>query len=77
MNYPNGQKVLIGDEVALAGSIGVVVAAIEDAAYSHPYQAEQWAYLKHGVLIEFRDLGLIHYAEAKVDLILLKRASSI
>lgn len=40
MNYPNGQKVLIGDEVALAGSNGVVVAAIEEAAYSHRSSSE-------------------------------------
>ncbi|WP_282568504.1 hypothetical protein [Bosea vaviloviae] len=40
MNYPNGQKVLIGDEVALAGSNGLVVAAIEEAAYSHRSSSE-------------------------------------
>lgn len=73
MNYPDGQKVRVGDLVSLGGHSGTVVCSIDDAVYSDAHSEAQWAYLGKGVMIEFGDLGLIHYVEPEPDLQLMRR----
>ncbi len=73
MNYHDGKRARMGDRVALGGHAGIVVCSIDDAAYSHAYPEADWAYLGEGVLIEFSDLGVIHYVEPEPDLQLVRR----
>lgn len=76
MKYSDGQEVRLGDRVKLgADDGGIVVASIDSGEYSQEHPAEQWAYLKRGVLIEFPTYGLIHYEEPEPDLQLIERAN--
>ena len=76
MKYWDGQEARLGDRVTLAGSPGVVVASMDTREYSAGHSEAQWGYLKSGVMIEFRQYGLIHYIVADEDLLLVARASS-
>lgn len=63
MKYATGEDVKIGDVVLISrGDEGEVVCIIDDGIYSKKYTKENWAYLKHGVLIESTTYGTIHYA---------------
>ena len=77
MRYRDGRRVLVGDEVAIASGDqrGVVVCSIEDGIYTEAHPASQCAYLGTGVMVEFENLGLIHYElELEPDLELVRRA---
>lgn len=74
MNYPNGEKIAVGDKLKLwEGCIGVVVCSIEDGVYSDEYTQEDWGYLKNGILINTDAAGLIHYTEPESEFELLHR----
>lgn len=76
MKYPDGREVKRGDHVKLGSdSTGVVVCSIDRDEYSENHPKEQWAYLKTGVMIEFKEYGLIHFTEPDPDLELLDRES--
>jgi hypothetical protein len=75
MKYPDGQEVCIGDRVVLGGNAGIVVCSIDSDAYSADHPKEQWGYLAKGVMIEFEELGLIHYLEPEPDLRLRHRGT--
>lgn len=75
MRYPDGQDVRLGDRVRLGQDDGgIVVASIDTNEYSDEHPKVQWSYLKKGVMIEFRQYGLIHYEEADPDLRLVSRS---
>ena len=65
MNYENGTAVLIGDMVGLGGGMtGVVVAVIAAGEFSAGYSADDWRYLRTGVLVESPQADIIHYPDA-------------
>ncbi|AWV06538.1 hypothetical protein [Marilutibacter maris] len=77
MNYEDGTAVLIGDRVDLGGGMtGVVVAVIATGEFSVGYSADDWRYLRAGVLIESPQAGAVHYPDAWTGLVLLSRASA-
>jgi hypothetical protein len=74
MNYPDGKKVLVGDKVKLWElCYATVVCSIDDHQYTPEYPKEEWAYLKHGVLIKSDQAGLIHYIEPEPSFELIER----
>ena len=74
MKYPNGLTVEVGDKVELwEGCHGRVVASMDTSEYGDDYPAEEWAYLKKGVLIESDAAGLIHYLRLEETTKLLER----
>ncbi|UXI67873.1 hypothetical protein [Tahibacter amnicola] len=75
MNYPDGNRVDLGDEVLLATtSHGVVVAVIDEGKFSKEYTSDEWSYLKYGILVKFNELGLVHIDKPCPDLELVARA---
>jgi hypothetical protein len=75
MKYSDGQDVRLGDHVKLGEDEGgIVVASIDTGEYGAEHSEAQWGYLKKGVLIEFRQYGLIHYEQPEPDLQLIGRA---
>lgn len=73
MNYCSGEPVRVYDQVVLGQSRGVVVFSIDDGVYAPEFPADDWAYLEVGVMIDFPDLGLIHFTQPDPDLRLLSR----
>jgi hypothetical protein len=62
MNYGNGLKVMMGDKVRIGSEItGTVVCLLEAGGYSKNYLESDWSCLEEGILIEFSQLGLVHY----------------
>lgn len=77
MKYIDGSSVVLGDRVNLGGGMtGVVVAVIDDGAYSSNYPADQWSYLSVGALVESLEGGLVHRLDAEHDFELIERAAS-
>ena len=74
MNYPNGEPILVGDQVSLGAARGLVVCSIDGASYSEAFPESDWGYLGRGVIIDFPDLGLVHYVEPEPSLRLIHRA---
>ena len=50
----------IGEKVQIDGMSGVLVALISEGKFTPAYPADEWAYLKVGVLIDTEEAGLIH-----------------
>ena len=73
MKYLGGQEICVGDNVVADKSEGVVVCIIDTKQFTEEYQAEGWAYLEKGYLVETREMGLVHYPEPDEDLILKSR----
>jgi hypothetical protein len=74
MKYFDGKFCRLGDRVLLAGRYkGIIVSDIDNDHYSKSNAREQWSYLKRGVMVEFEDIGLVHYEEPEMDLILVSR----
>jgi hypothetical protein len=77
MNYPSGEKVVIGDRVRLwRGCEGTVVCSIDDGQYTPAFPKSEWEYLKRGVLIESGQAGLIHYIQPEDSFELIARSSA-
>lgn len=77
MKYISGEQVEVGDHVALADNDhAVVVAVIEEGAFSVEYPASEWSYLQVGVLVLSNPAGLIHYPEWDGELKLLGKKGS-
>jgi len=77
VKYADGQEVLLGDAVDLGGgSVGRVVAVLDTGRYSQCYLAEEWSYLKEGVLLEAHAFGLVHCTESGHDFTLLGRGEA-
>jgi hypothetical protein len=54
----------IGDRVSDGALLGKLVANIETGEFSAEYLAEDWAYLKVGVLVMTDEAGLVHYPDS-------------
>ncbi len=77
MNYPDGNKVILGDRLKLwDGCCGTVVCSIEDGQYTAEYPEDQWSHLRSGVLIDSSKAGLIHYTEPESSFELIRRKST-
>ncbi len=77
MNYPDGEKVLLGDTVDLGGGTrGIVVAVIDDECYAVGFSAEEWRYLGRGALLRAPGFGLLHCPDTEHDFTLIERARS-
>jgi hypothetical protein len=75
MNYPNGEKIKVGDTLKLwEDCIGEVVCAIEDNEFTDKFTREDWNYLDGGILISTNAAGLIHYTEPEKTFSLIRRA---
>lgn len=73
MKYKDGQQVLTGDIVQIAGKYrGLVIAAIDDKSYLSG--SEHWEYLGAGAMIDTDFGGLVHYPEDDEELVLVRRA---
>ena len=76
MNYPDGQKLMVGDRLKLWDDcFGTVVASIDDDEYTPEYSRESWSYLMTGVLINSSQIksGLIHYEAPEDSFELIER----
>ncbi|WP_157667695.1 hypothetical protein [Comamonas serinivorans] len=74
MKYLSGEKIQVGDVVSLGGeAVGVVVFDYENGEFLPGF--EDWSGLGGGVLVESRQLGVIHYPEPDIDLNLISRAN--
>lgn len=74
MNYPNGQKIKLGDKLKLWGDcFGEVVCLISDGEYSDKFTRKDWEYLGEGVLIDTDTAGLIHFTVLDSSFQLLQR----
>ena len=75
MHYSCGEEARIGDRVMLGSTEkGTVVCSLDSGEYSDRYSRVEWAYLSRGILVEFENLGLVHYAEPEPALSLERRA---
>ena len=75
MKYPDGTEARLGDKVQYSdGSIGVVVCSMDTDEYSASYTKDQWSYLKTGIMVESKRMGLVHYEEPDEDMVLIERA---
>lgn len=74
MYYADGQEVRVGDVVKLARrDEGVVVCSIDTGIYTNEFPEKDWSYLKRGVMIDFKEIGLVYYEEADGDISLVYR----
>ena len=72
MKYRDGQQVLAGDLVEIAGKYqGTVIAAIDDKSYLPG--GENWEYLGTGAMIDTDFGSLVHYPEDDEELVLVRR----
>ncbi|HEX2253726.1 MAG TPA: hypothetical protein VHQ65_10715 [Thermoanaerobaculia bacterium] len=75
MLYPSGEEAHLGDQVRLGQSEnGVVVCSVDTDEFSEKYPRQEWLELERGILVEFENLGLIHYADPEESLELVNRA---
>ncbi len=74
MDYPDGKKVMVGDELKLwDGCHGTVVCSMDDDEYTPEYPRNHWAYLKTGVMIVTGPTGPMHYAAPEDSFELIHR----
>lgn len=72
MRYVGGGEIRLWDRVeAWPGNPGIVVSA--DTDEFAPQYPSDWAYLRHGVLVDAREAGLMHYSEPDMDLRFVSR----
>lgn len=75
MKYNSGEVAHIGDEVLIANDdLGIVVFSVDTDEYSEKYPKSEWAYLKKGIMIKSKKMGLVHFEELDEDVELLKRS---
>lgn len=66
MRYTDGNEAMFGDTVAIDVKYrGVVMGIIEKSRYADGFPAEQWDYLKKGILVDTDFGGFIHYPDAE------------
>lgn len=74
MKYVDGQEIKVGDKVSLGTTDeGIVMCSIDTGESSPEQTAEDWSFLKTGVMIEFPSMGLVHFPEQHADLWLIAR----
>lgn len=74
MKYRDGLPVELGDNVKLGASdTGEVVCDFDSMKFSDGFDRSEWAYLSAGVLIDFKNAGLVHILDYEDDLSLIYR----
>ena len=62
MRYPDGTDIRVGDKIKIADDdLGVIVFSIDTNEYSADFPAQEWSYLKSGIMIRSDKMGLVHY----------------
>lgn len=75
MLYASGEEAHMGDRVRLGESEeGVVVCSLDSGEFSEKYPRREWLHLMRGILVEFENLGLVHYVFPEESLMLVGRA---
>jgi len=76
LKYFDGQMAQIGDEVRLADGRwrGIVVGLIGEREFIDAIRPEDWAFLGKGVLVNYAEVGLVHYDTVEQDVELARRA---
>ena len=75
--YKSGEEIQLGDVVDIGqgnGPQGVVVVVIPSGPVAKGFTAEDWSYLKSGLMLQADGMGLVHYAQPNDELILVHRA---
>lgn len=74
MKYVDGQEVKVGGRVGLGTTDeGIVMCSIATGESSSGQSAEDWSFLKTGVMIEFPSMALVHFTEQHAALWLISR----
>lgn len=74
MKYVDGQAVKVDDMVGLGSTDeGIVMCSIDTDESSAEQSADDWEFLKTGVMIDFPSMGLVHVPEEHPDLWLISR----
>lgn len=74
MRYPDGQQILLGDFIEVfPGLNGRVVCLLEENLYEEGFLAEEWSFLKTGVLIKMSNGALAAFPDTDQHFNLLKR----
>jgi hypothetical protein len=56
----------VGDMVSDGALRGIVVAQLDQNEFTPEYPREQWSYLERGVMVETEEVGLVHFPDAMV-----------
>lgn len=74
MEYASGNSIKIGDKVRLGvTNEGLVVCDITNGFYSHEFPKIEWAHLETGILIYFKNFGIVHMDTIDPELNLVSR----
>ena len=77
MNYADGRPGRGADTVDLGNAMtAVVVAVIDDGAFSPGYPKSDWAYLEEGALLESKAIGVLHITDASHDFEMIARTTA-
>jgi hypothetical protein len=75
--YKSGEEINAGDliRVERAGDAaqGRVLVVIDTAKAVDGYEASEWAYLGTGVMVEVKEIGLVHFIKPHEELVLERR----
>jgi len=63
------KNIHIGDKVNIDGIEGIVVCSIDNKEYTKKYSEDDWSYLRKGILVETKEMGLIHFENSKFFII--------
>jgi hypothetical protein len=69
MNYNDGRRITIGDNITYAGKRGRVVFVIQEEEFLEGYKPEDWLYLKEGIGVKLDDGELFCLDKADEDLL--------
>ena len=72
MKYTDSNEAKAGDTIAIdENHRGVVVAVLDTGDYTKEHPAEEWAYLKKGILVDTDFGGLVHYLSVEHEIMTL------
>ncbi len=74
MQYPDGQRVALGDIIELyPGICGQVVCSLDDKQFSSVCSEPDWAHLEKGILIKSDKGGIVHFEQPEASFKLCRR----
>jgi hypothetical protein len=59
----DGKVLVVGARVMCDGMSGIVVCSIDTGEYSDKCPAAEWSYLGAGIMVDMKEVGLIHYTD--------------
>jgi hypothetical protein len=59
----DGKVLRVGARIICDGMSGIVVCSIDTGEYSDKHPAAAWSYLAAGVMVDMKEIGLIHYTD--------------